>query len=191
MDPPAPGPSQIPGSVRGRATNFSASAPSPPAGRSRTKSSAAGTDTFACPSVRPSSDPAPNRRPRTVGSLGGAGDAPRPTLARGTRARVRAKLIRPTRPPQRVDHRTGACAEPPHGSSAPREPAVIADRAKHSFFHTHQRPTKTSSTEQKRRRSPRSITWPPETIVFSSAHPAGTPCTACAELDVDLSRLHG
>ena len=29
MDPPAPGPSQIPGSVRGRATNFSASAPSP------------------------------------------------------------------------------------------------------------------------------------------------------------------
>ena len=72
MDPPAPGPSQIPGSVRCRATNFSASAPSPPAGRSRKKSSAAGTDTFARPSVRPSRDPAPRRRSRTVGSLADA-----------------------------------------------------------------------------------------------------------------------
>ena len=134
MDPPAPGPSQIPGSVRCRATNFSASAPSPPAGRSREKSSAGYTDTFTRLSVRPSSDPAPNRRPRTSRALGADADAPRASLARGTRARVRVKLVRPTRPPQRVDHRTGASDEPPHGSSTPREPSIIVDRAKHSFF---------------------------------------------------------
>ena len=69
-----------------------------------------------------------------MGSLGADADTPRPSLARGTRARVRVKLVRPTRPPQRVDHRTGASDEPPHGSSTPREPAVIVDRAKHSFF---------------------------------------------------------
>ena len=67
-------------------------------------------------------------------SLGADADAPRASLARGKRARVRVKLVRPTRPPQRVDHRTGASEEPPHGSSTPREPAVIVDRAKHSFF---------------------------------------------------------